>query len=215
MNRAARRIVIENGVVFTGDAVLSGGPVVIEDGRLAAVGSASARPGDAAGTTGAPPDRGETPSVDAPPKPADVTRLDAGGRLVTPGLVNAHTHIYSALARGIALKDAPPRKFDEILGRLWWRLDRALTLEEIALSAKLHGWECLRAGVTAIFDHHSSQTAIRGSLATIATALEELGLRAVLAFEVSDRDGPEAVRQGIAENVAFMQEMRDSAMRRG
>ncbi len=180
------RIVIENGIVYTGEALLSDAAIVIDGATIAKV---------AAGAEGR-----------NLPREAGEVRIDAGRRFVTPGLVNAHTHIYSALARGIALKEAPPSDFLETLERLWWRLDRALTLDDIALSASLHGIECLKSGVTTVFDHHASQKAISGSLRTISDALEILGLRACLCFEVSDRDGPAAAAAGIEENRGFLRE---------
>jgi len=131
--------------------------------------------------------------------------IDARGRLVTPGLVNAHTHIYSALACGIALKDEAPANFTQILERLWWRLDRALTLPDIALSARLHAIDCLRAGVTTIFDHHASQAHVAGSLDAIADELETIGLRACLCFEISDREGADIAKAGLAENVSILE----------
>jgi putative selenium metabolism protein SsnA len=190
------RTFIGNGIVYTGKEVLSPATIAIEGDRILEI------------VPGALPEKDLPGGQDR--------WIDATGRLVTPGLVNAHTHIYSALARGIALKDPPPTNFLETLERLWWRLDRALTMEDIELSARLHGVECLRSGVTTIFDHHSSQHAIRGSLQTISAALEDLGLRACLCFEVSDRDGPAAAAAGIEENRSFLRECAgaDGSMRR-
>jgi putative selenium metabolism protein SsnA len=179
--------VIRNGLLYTGDTVLPGATIVMDGEEILQVLEHSA---------GGPL---------TPPDPAART-VDAAGRLVTPGLINAHTHIYSALARGIKLKDPPPTDFLEILQRVWWRLDRALTLEEIDLSARLHGIECLKHGVTSLFDHHASQRVISGSLREISRALGDLGLRACLSFEVSDRDGTGAAAAGIEENAAFIRE---------
>jgi putative selenium metabolism protein SsnA len=189
--------VITNALVYTGGEVLPGATVTIEGDRIASV-QAGGSAGPAAGERGAGI---ATPAGDVP----DATiRIDARGRLVTPGLVNAHTHAYAALARGITLADPAPDSFVHILERLWWRLDRALTLEDIDLCARLHGLECLRAGVTAICDHHASQRAIVGSLAVLAKAFGDVGLRACLCFEVSDREGPAAAAAGIRENLDFI-----------
>ncbi len=198
------RTTIFNATVFTGDSVISPAVVVLEGANVAAVDPAGAEQTDAA--PGSESSGTAAGSAGAATGPALVgeTRIDAGGRLVTPGLVNAHTHIYSALARGITLKDAPPENFVEILERLWWRLDRALTLEDIDLSARLVASQCLRSGCTTLFDHHSSQGAVRGSLRTISRALADSGLRACLCFEVSDREGVGAARQGIEENLSFL-----------
>jgi putative selenium metabolism protein SsnA len=130
--------------------------------------------------------------------------VDVRGRLLMPGLVNAHTHLYGSLARGIALKDAPPSNFVENLKRLWWRLDRALDGEDVYQSARVGLLDAMRCGITCLIDHHSSPSCVTGSLDIVARAYEEIGLRGVLAFEVSDRDGPSVRDQGIEENVRFI-----------
>ncbi len=130
-------------------------------------------------------------------------RHDLGGALVMPGLVNAHTHLYSALARGMPGPAEAPRSFVEILERVWWRLDRALDEETIYLSALAGAMEAALSGTTLLFDHHASPSFIRGSLAILQRAVREVGLRSVLCYEVTDRNGPQGCEQGIAENAAF------------
>lgn len=142
----------------------------------------------------------------AAPEVPGAARIDADGRLLTPALVNAHSHLYSSLARGVALPQFSPKGFREILEGLWWRLDRALDLEGVYLSALVGGLAHLRQGVTAIFDHHASPAAITGSLSQIKKALSELGLRGDLCYEVTDRGGMEERDAGIAENVQFAEE---------
>ncbi len=129
--------------------------------------------------------------------------LDLGGALVLPGLVNAHTHLYSALARGMPGPAEPPRSFLEILERVWWRLDRALDEETVHLSGLVGAIEAARSGTTLLFDHHASPSAIRGSLAALRRAVEEVGLRSVLCYETTDRNGQRGRDEGIAENRAF------------
>ncbi len=136
--------------------------------------------------------------------------LDAQGRVIMPGLINAHTHLYSAFARGLALKDAAPGNFLQILERLWWRLDKALTLDGVYWSAMVGMIDCIRNGVTTIFDHHSSPAAVSGSLFRIADAARQTGLRSCLCYEVSDRDGVEVTSQGIQENREFLEQCRQS-----
>jgi len=131
-------------------------------------------------------------------------RLDCAGRLIVPGNVCAHTHLYSALARGMPYHLAPPRTFVEILQRVWWRLDRALDPAAIRASALAGGMEALLAGTTTLVDHHVSPAAVDGSLDIVADALAELGIRSVLCYETSDRDGPAIARAGLAENARFL-----------
>jgi len=127
-----------------------------------------------------------------------------------PGLINTHMHLYSTFARGMALKDAPPGNFLEILDRLWWRLDKVLTLDDVYLSAMVPLMDCIRNGTTTIFDHHSSPGAVAGSLFRIAEAAQQAGVRSCLSYEVSDRDGPQATDLAIAENRAFLQHCKQS-----
>jgi putative selenium metabolism protein SsnA len=129
--------------------------------------------------------------------------VDLERRLVLPGFVNAHTHLYSALARGMPGPRLPPRNFVEILERVWWRLDRALDEESVYLSAKVGAIEAALSGTTLLVDHHASPSFIRGSLSTIRRALEEVGLRSVLCYEVTDRNGADGRDRGVEENVAF------------
>jgi putative selenium metabolism protein SsnA len=129
--------------------------------------------------------------------------VDLAGALVLPGLVNAHTHLYSALARGMPPPAPPPRTFIEVLERVWWRLDRALDEESVYLSALVGGIEAALSGTTLLVDHHSSPAFIEGSLGVIRRALEEVGLRSVLCYEVTDRNGPDGREAGLRENRAF------------
>jgi putative selenium metabolism protein SsnA len=146
--------------------------------------------------------------------PRDAARLDCSGCLIIPGNVCAHHHLYSALARGMPYRLAPPANFLQILQRVWWRLDRALDLPTIGSSASVGGMEAVLAGTTTIVDHHASPNAIDGSLDEIAAALRELGLRSVLCYEVSDRDGLEGAKAGVEENRRFLKEA-GSALTRG
>jgi putative selenium metabolism protein SsnA len=136
------------------------------------------------------------------PRPGEEV-VDAAGALVLPGLVNAHTHLYSALARGMPAPAPPPRSFVEVLERVWWRLDRALDEDSVYLSGLVGAAEAALSGTTLLIDHHSSPGFIRGSLAVLRRAVEEVGLRSVLCYEVTDRNGPEGRDAGLAENEAF------------
>jgi len=129
---------------------------------------------------------------------------DCSGCVIVPGNVCAHTHLYSALARGMPYRLAPPEDFLQVLQRIWWRLDRALDLDGVHASALVGGAEALLAGTTTVIDHHASPNAVDGSLDVIAGALGGLGLRSVLCYETSDRDGPDVALAGLAENRRFL-----------
>jgi putative selenium metabolism protein SsnA len=135
--------------------------------------------------------------------------IDVKGRLLMPALINCHTHLYSTLARGIALSGPSPRNFPEILGKLWWKLDRALNLDDVYYSALVGLIDSAKNGVGTLVDHHSSPNAAPGSLDRIAQAFNEIGLRGVLCYETSDRNGQADAKRGIAENVRFIEQNRN------
>jgi len=122
----------------------------------------------------------------------------------TPGMVCAHHHLYSTLARGMPPPPKQPTGFGEILEQVWWRLDAALDLDMLRASARLGATEALMSGTTAIVDHHESPNAIEGSLDVIAEACAEIGVRVVCAYGVTDRHGADGARRGLAENERFI-----------
>ncbi|HIE68244.1 MAG: amidohydrolase family protein [Acidimicrobiales bacterium] len=124
----------------------------------------------------------------------------------TPGLVCAHHHLYSALARGMPAPPRTPSGFVEILELVWWRLDRALDLESIRWSAMLGALEALERGCTAVIDHHESPEAIEGSLTVIADACAEVGIRVNCAYGITDRHGADGALRGLAENERFLRD---------
>lgn len=135
-------------------------------------------------------------------------RLDARGQYVMPGNICAHTHFYGAYARGLAIPGPAPKDFPEILNKLWWPLDKSLTLEDVRASAEVFMLDAIRHGTTTLLDHHASPNAIDGSLDVIADVVDQAGVRAVLCYEVTDRDGEAKAKAGIAENVRFIERTR-------
>ena len=134
----------------------------------------------------------------------DAEIIDARGQYVMPGGICAHTHFYGAYARGLAIPGPPPRDFPQILERLWWPLDKALDRESVRASALVCLVDAIKHGTTSMIDHHASPNFIAGSLDVIGDAVQAAGLRAVLCYEVTDRDGGDKMREGIDENLRFM-----------
>ena len=142
--------------------------------------------------------------ADLKAKYPDASLLDAKGGVIMPAFINAHTHIYSALARGLSIVGNNPTNFYEVLDGTWWAIDRKLTLAGTKASADALYIDCIKQGVTTIFDHHASYCEIPGSLFQIAESAREFGIRSCLCYEVSDRDGEEKCLQGIQENADFI-----------
>ncbi|MEW5983622.1 MAG: amidohydrolase family protein [Acidobacteriota bacterium] len=141
--------------------------------------------------------------------------VDCSGKAILPGLVCAHTHMYSALARGMPAPRTAPKSFPDVLAKVWWRLDQALDQESIYYSALVGALEAVRCGTTTIVDHHSSPNAIQGSLDLIRDAFRAVGVRGVLCYEVTDRGGSRRREAGLAENDRFLAANRSDPQFRG
>jgi putative selenium metabolism protein SsnA len=178
-------LLIGNGNVVTRDGarpLIANGAVAIDGGRIVKVGSYEAL-------------KAQYP---------DAQFIDARGGVIMPGMINAHNHIYSAFARGMAIKGYSAKGFLEILDGLWWTLDRHLKNPDTRLSADMTFVDCIENGVTTVIDHHASYGEIAGSLFQIADSAKEMGVRACLCYEVSDRDGQDKMTEGVKENEAFI-----------
>jgi putative selenium metabolism protein SsnA len=144
------------------------------------------------------------------PSGADV--VDCGGRLLMPALIDCHSHLYGALARGIPLPGKPPADFPAILKKLWWRVDRALDPDDVYYSALVGLMDSARCGVGTLIDHHSSPNACAGSLDVIERAFRKVGLRGATCYETSDRNGRRPAEAAIRENVRFLERARPTAL---
>jgi putative selenium metabolism protein SsnA len=175
----------EHGIVITlgqDNRVIWNGSVVIEGENIAAV--------------------GEAPELKK--RFPDAQEIDCKGKIVLPGFLCTHHHFYSTMARGMAIPGEPASNFVEILERLWWKVDRALSEEDITLSAQIPLIECIRNGTTTVIDHHASPSMRDGSLDLIEAAVRRAGVRASLCYEVSDRNIKGA---GIEENERFIRKI--------
>jgi len=175
----------ENGTVATlgkDNKVLINGSVVTDDEKVIAVGD----------------------SAQMKLKYPKAETVDCHGKVIMPGFICTHHHFYSTMARGMAIPGEPASNFVEILERLWWKLDMALSAEDITLSAQIPLIECIRNGTTTVIDHHASPAMRDGSLDLIESAVRQAGLRASLCYEVSDRNIPGG---GIRENERFIKKV--------
>ena len=145
-------LLVANGSVFTRNAqtpFIPNGAVAIDGDTIVEVG----------------------PERELKAKYPDAEYVDAQGNLIMPGLINCHTHIYSGLARGLAIKGCNPTNFLENLEQQWWKIDDNLTLDGTKASAYATILDSIRDGVTTIFDHHASFCEIPGSSLPLRTPL--------------------------------------------
>ena len=176
---------IANGKLITRDSAmpyLENGGVAVEGARILEV--------------------GETAALKAKYPQAEF--IDAKGMVIMPAFINAHSHIYSGLARGLSINGHNPTNFFEVLDGMWWNIDRHLTLEDTRRSAYTTYIDSIKTGCTTVFDHHASYCEIEGSLFAIEEVAKELGVRTCLCYEVSDRDGEAKCDAAIQENADFI-----------
>ena len=179
-------LLISNAQVVTlddDDHVIADGSVYVEDGSIVDVGNLDVDALD--------PDR----------------TIDADGKLLMPGLIIAHHHLYSTFARGFTPPGPPATNFDENLRFLWWKLDAALDSDDVYYSSLLALMDAALAGCTTVIDHHASPSCCDGALDWVERAFMDVGLSGCLCYEVSDRNSP---GEGIEENERFIRKCRDS-----
>ncbi len=163
---------IENATLVTMNArreVLTGASLAVVGDRIAAIGTATEM-------------RAEFPDAEC---------LDGRGKVVLPGLINAHTHIAMSLQKGITL--AVP----EGLYRVMWPVERNLTTEDIATGALIGGAEALLGGTTCVVDHYFHMEGV-------AQATTALGLRGVLGHTIMSRLGPFTGEKELEEGIDFV-----------
>jgi len=179
-------LLITNAQLVTLDddnRVIEGGSVYIEDTKIVDVGSLD--------TESYTPDR----------------TIDAGGKLVMPGLIIAHHHLYSTFARGFTPPGPPATNFDENLRFLWWKLDSVLDSDDVYYSSLLALMDAVLSGCTTVIDHHASPACCDGSLDWVERAFTDVGLSGCLCYEVSDRN---RAGEGIEENERYIRKCRDA-----
>jgi len=178
---------IKNGLVVTADergTIFEKGYIRVSNGKIAEIGS-----GDP---------RGSADSI-----------VDASGCVVIPGLITAHTHLYGILLRGASLNIEPPTDFVQVLQRVWWPVDEALTVEDAYASALSASADMLRNGSTLYADTYSGPNSIEGSLEAIAKGTREIGMRGIVAFEMTERNNPEEAQRGLREGTNFVNSVKN------
>jgi len=187
-------LLIKNGLIVTMDKdrrIIADGSIAVEDGRIVSV------------------KRGKAKTRS---KPEEV--IDARGKIVMPGLVCSHTHLYGMLLRGAPLKIEPPTDFSQILQRVWWPMDEAMTKEDAYASALISCLEFIKTGTTMFADTFSGPNAVTGVLDRIAAAVEQSGMRGIIAFEATERRTHAEGAKGTKENERFIRKVKKERMHR-
>jgi guanine deaminase len=159
--------------------------VVIRGGRILDIAGHALRPadllvrGDQIAEVGAP----------GLPAPSEATLVDATGKLLIPGLINAHTHAHGNLARG-----SGDRWTLELLLNAGPWLSGNRSLDDIYLSALVGAVEMVLKGCTAAYDLVLELPGpTSAGLEAVARAYREVGMRVVIAPMMADRTLYEAI----------------------
>jgi len=183
-------ILIQNGLIVSGDEngkIYADGYIRIEDNKIKDIGSGR-------------------------PKGSADIEVDASGCVVIPGLITAHTHLYGILLRGASLNIRPPTDFAQVLQRVWWPVDEALSVDDAYASALSASADMLRNGSTLYADTYSGPNSIEGSLSAIAKGTKEVGIRGIIAFEMTERNNPEEAERGLQEGIRFVNSVKTDSL---
>ncbi|TFG97561.1 amidohydrolase [Candidatus Thorarchaeota archaeon] len=183
-------ILIQNGLIVTADkknTIHEDGYIRFSDGKIVELGSGK-------------------------PRGSADTVIDASGCVVIPGLITAHTHLYGILLRGASLNIEPPTDFAQVLQRVWWPVDEALTVEDAYASALSASADMLRNGSTLYADTYSGPNSIEGSLEAIAKGTREVGMRGIVAFEMTERNNSAEAQRGLQEGINFVNSLHEDSL---
>jgi len=180
-------LLIKNGLIVTMDKdrrIIPDGSIAVENGRVVEIGR----------------------NIKLKEKPEET--IDVKGKIIMPGLICSHTHLYGMLLRGAPLKIEPPTDFSQILQRVWWPMDEAMTREDAYASALISCLEFIRTGTTFFADTFSGPNAMTGVLDRIAAAVEQAGIRGLISFEATERRTHAEGARGVRENERFIKKIK-------
>ena len=140
--------------------------------------------------------------------------VDAAGQTLSPGFVDAHTHLYGVLAHGVPLHKAPSG-FWPFLTDFWWPLvEDRLDHEMICAATDLNLAMMLRGGTTAFYDITEAPNALPGCLQAQAEVVRSRGIRGILSFEATERVSKANGQLGLRENLEFIRACRGDERRK-
>jgi cytosine/adenosine deaminase-related metal-dependent hydrolase len=190
------KLLVKNGLVVTMDGqdrIITNGSIYIEDNIIRQIGTAA--------------EVGEKEGAEV---------IDASGKVVIPGLISCHNHLYSAVVRSIPYSgfEAPDFSFVSWMDRFWLPLlEDRVDLEQLYIGTKANLLDHIRSGITTTTDTAEGSYALPGALDAVDQAATETGMRAVLSFETTGRISEKNAALGLEENVKFIKKARERGSR--
>ncbi len=142
----------------------------------------------------------------------ETNKIDAKGRIVMPGFVDFHNHLYSGFFQNIPTGVGDGIDYKSFMNKYWWKLAGKLSSDGIYYSAVKGIINSIKSGVTTIFNLHSSPSCIDESLVDIAEAFEELSMRGVIGYEISNRNGNDEADRMFKMNSEFVEEYKNNPL---
>lgn len=192
-------VIITNGLVMTCEpdvltgAVLPGGAVAVEGSNIIDIGS----------TEDITAKHGGSAKI-----------IDAGGKIVMPGFIVTHTHMPYVLGHNQPVDVTQLRSFWDMLQKMGWEwLEDLITREGIYAATRYAALKMLKSGTTTVCDLVEAPNDLSGALDMSARAIDEIGIRAQVGYEVTERVpgvsileklDPGMAEKGFEENLAFI-----------
>jgi len=173
MTRHADTVITAAAVLLPGRGVLTDGAVAIVDGSIAAVG----------------------PALEVSSEFEAAVTVDGGSSILSPGLIDAHTHLALSFARAL-----PPFKGHPVYD-VFWPLEMNVDPDLVQAFARASVAEALLAGVTTVADHYFFADAT-------AAATTSLGIRTLLGQTIIRYEGPQASEQSLGDAIDFAERQR-------
>jgi cytosine/adenosine deaminase-related metal-dependent hydrolase len=185
---------IVNALVVTKDAqnrIFRNGVIYIEGNTIKAIGPAD--------------------KVDVATYAAGAEVIDASGKIVAPGFISLHSHLYSAVVRSIPFSGFDNADFSFIswMERFWYpMLEDKVTQNQMYIGSLANMLGNIRSGITTTTDTAEGSYAIPGAMDHVLRAADESGMRCVLSFETTGRISPENQALGLQENLNLVKKLK-------
>ncbi|MDP2791758.1 MAG: amidohydrolase family protein [Rectinemataceae bacterium] len=193
MEKNDRKLIV-NALVVTKDSqnrIFRNGVIYIEGNTIKEIGPAT--------------------EVDAGKYSGGAEVIDASGKIVAPGFISLHSHLYSAVVRSIPFSGFDNADFSFIswMERFWYpMLEDKVTQNQMYIGSLANMLGNIRSGITTTTDTAEGSYALPGAMDHVLRAADESGMRCVLSFETTGRISPENQALGLQENLNLVNKLK-------